>query len=237
MKKNKINRIKTIVAGFVFTSLVLSIIFVIVRVIQAPAVLIEGHNTEKVKGDYLLMLLQCATGLVVLLLPYFLHKSKTIRLPDNFLIMYFVFLYCAIYLGEVRNFYYVVPHWDTILHIFSGAMLGTLGFSVVAMLNDSEKVLIHLDPLFTAIFALCFAVFLGVMWEIYEFAMDGVFSVNMQKFMMEDGTLLVGRTALTDTMKDLIVDMLGASVVAVTGYLTLKKRPDWLRTFDLKIGE
>lgn len=76
--------------------------------------------------------------------------------------LYTIFLYCAIYLGEVKSFYYEVPHWDTILHTFSGAMLGALGFLFVTLLNKNEKVQMNLSPLFVVDFSFCFAVTLGV---------------------------------------------------------------------------
>lgn len=32
----------------------------------------------------------------------------------------------AIYFSEVHNFYCRIPHWDTMLHIFSGAAQGAI---------------------------------------------------------------------------------------------------------------
>lgn len=139
-------------------------------------------------------------------------------------ILYFLFLYCAIYLGEVRNFFYVVPHWDTWLHTFSGGMLGALGFIVVDRLNRVEGVPVRLSPGFVCLFALCFAVTVGVFWEIYEFTFDGLLGLNMQKFRLENGTQLVGRAALQDTMKDLIVDVAGAAVSVLLGYLSSRRQ-------------
>ena len=69
------------------------------------------------------------------------------------MVLFALFLYCAIYLGEVRDFYYHVPHWDTILHTFSGAMLGALGFSVINFLNKTDRVPMNLSPVFVASFA------------------------------------------------------------------------------------
>ena len=58
--------------------------------------------------------------------------------------------------------------------------------------------------------------------------------MNMQKFMLEDGTNLVGRTALMDTMKDLIVDAIGALVTSTVGYISLKYDKDWLDKMFIK---
>ena len=50
----------------------------------------------------------------------------------------------------------------------------------------------------------------------------------MQKFALESGELLVGRNALTDTMKDLIVDSIGAFVMSVIGYISLRYKKGWI---------
>ena len=70
--------------------------------------------------------------------------------------------------------------WDTILHTFSGAMLASLGFSVITLLNKTERIPMIMSPSFVAIFTFCFAVTLGVFWEIYEYTADGLLHLNMQ---------------------------------------------------------
>lgn len=175
-------------------------------------------------ADYSLMLLQCLLGIAAMFLPSFLAKKLQIRIPSNFYMVFVVFLYCAIFLGEVGNFFYRIPFWDLILHCFSGVMLGSFGFLVVSILNRDEHVNMKLTPAFVAVFAFCFAVTLGVLWELYEYFFDGLLGLNMQKFRLEDGTILIGRDALRDTMEDFIVDCLGALAATIAGYLTLKKR-------------
>jgi hypothetical protein len=44
----------------------------------------------------------------------------------------------------------------------------------------------------------------------------------MQKYMLENGTPLVGQEALSDTMKDLIVDTISALVISTAGYIVNK---------------
>lgn len=149
-------------------------------------------------------------------------------------IVFVIFLYAAIYLGEVRSFYYNVPYWDTVLHTFSGAMIGALGFSIVKLLNDSEKVKITLSPIFVAIFAFSFALAIGALWEIYEFSFDRLLRLNMQKFLYENGTPMIGSMALADTMKDLIVDALGALATSIIGYISLKYKKGWLENFEVR---
>ena len=188
------------------------------------------------RQDYVLMLLQCLLGIAAILVPARLMRRWDVEIPRVMFLMYIAFLYCAIFLGEVRSFYYNVPHWDTILHTFSGAMLGALGFSMIAIFNNTECIPLNLSPLFIAMFAFCFALALGGVWDIYEFTMDAVFGTNMQKFALDDGTLLVGQAALSDTMKDIIVDAIGALVMSVVGYISLKYKKGWVEKLMIHIG-
>ena len=43
----------------------------------------------------------------------------------------------------------------------------------------------------------------------------------------------MGRAALMDTMKDLLVDTLGALVMAVIGYISIKYQKGWVEKFQL----
>ena len=208
--------------GFILITMALSTVYVAVRIIIAPTIADPGDIGVRVKGDYSLMLIQCIAGTLALFMPSFIAHRLKIVLPSSMIVAYAVFLYCGVYLGEVRSFYYNVPHWDTILHAFSGTMLSALGFTLISFLNNTDRIPMTLSPLFVAIFTFCFAVALGVVWEIYEFAIDSLFVANMQKFALEDGTWLIGQAALMDTMKDLIVDCIGALVFSIIGYISLK---------------
>ena len=222
--KDRKRRVEKLTGMILVLSLALSAVYAIVRIISAPAVSPESATYVKTKSDYALVLVQCLLGLLVSLLPSILARRWKIILPHGIYILYFVFLYCAIYLGEVWDFFYRVPHWDTLLHAFSGAMLGALGFVLVDVLNRSEQVRVSLSPFFVALFAFCFALAVGALWEVYEFAMDGALGLNMQKHTTQTGVALAGHGALADTMKDLIIDALSALGVAVLGYLDATHR-------------
>lgn len=227
MNKNKID-LKKAFNAFVLFSLIATTLFLIYAIAVAPVDRNAIDSFERVKSDYILMFVQCLLGIFAMLLPGIIEKKIKIEIPSTMLLLYTLFLYCAIYLGEVKNFYYTIPYWDTILHTCSGAMLGALGFSFVSLLNRQHQIPVQLTPVFVSLFAFCFAITLGVFWEIYEFTFDGILGLNMQKFALETGELLVGRSALLDTMKDLIVDSIGAFVMSVIGYISIKYKKGWI---------
>jgi len=205
-------------------SLGLSIVYSAIMMALSPASLEVAAPGQHVRGYYLVTIGKCVLALLVAFIPSIINKKWSIELPNYMVAIYFVFLYASVYLGEVRSFYEKIPFWDTILHTFSGVMLGALGFSLVHLLNEAQHIKIQLSPLFVAIFAFCFALAAGAIWEIYEFTIDHIIDINMQTYLMPDGTPYVGHAALLDTMIDLIVDALGALVIALIGYLGLKRR-------------
>lgn len=233
MKKEHKISARQVVSLIVFITMVVSTVVVTVAMMLAPSVPTEGYT--RVKSDYALMLLQSILGIFAMLLPDWLYRKWGVEIPSFMMILYAVFLYCAIYLGEVRGFYFLIPYWDTILHTFSGVALGALGFSVLTLLNKSDRVPFNLSPAFVAVFAFCFAVAVDVVWEIYEFAADGLLNMNMQKHSLASGQSLMGREALGDTMTDLIVDAVGALFISLVGYISLKFKKGWIEKLLLRV--
>ena len=152
---------KDVSARILFVTLIFSIVYTIIRIIQTPSNLVSDVEYIKVRSDYVLMLLQCLLGLFVMSLPSIINRRFSIQIPSLVEVLFYIFLYCAIYLGEVRSFYYLIPFWDTILHAFSGFMLGALGFSLVNMLNREVTDYVKLSPFFIALFAFSFAIAFG----------------------------------------------------------------------------
>lgn len=227
--KKKINWRK-VAAWALLIVLIGSMGYSIICYINAPAESGTLPEGTRLKSDYLLMIVQCFAGCIVMFLPSFISKKFGFIVPNLMYIMFYFFLFCGIYLGEVRSFYYLIPQWDMFLHGFSACMLGTLGFSVISMFNDSKDRKINLSPFYVGMFAFCFALSIGALWEIYEFVLDGFFGMNMQKFRLEDGTLLIGREALMDTMEDIMVDCIGALITSVAGALILSHSNKKMKT-------
>lgn len=228
---------KTIVAYVILISFIVPIIYCSYKIAVAPSVNPENIEGIKVKTDYILMLAQCILGIIAMLLPSMISKKVNIIIPSNMYFLFLIFLFCGNFLGEVTSFFYKFKYWDVMLHTFSSLMLGAIGFSIIDLLNGQEKLHIKLTPIFVAIFSFCFAVTLGVIWEIYEFSADGALNSNMQKFALEHGIQLVGREALLDTMKDMIVDCFGAGIMAIIGYISLKYKKGWIEKLLIKKKE
>jgi hypothetical protein len=180
---------------------------------------------------------QWATAVITLgivaitLVPLVLKRRFQVFIPPEIELLAVAFVFASLFLGEVRDYYTQYWWWDTLLHTASGFLLGIVGFLLVHILNETEEIDLHMRPGFVAFFAFLFALGMGVLWEIFEFAMDRLAGMNMQKPMLGDPS------GLTDTMWDLIVDALGAFAIAVLGYGWLKTKESdsflerWIREF------
>lgn len=92
-----------------------------------------------------------------------------------------LFIFSAEILGEVQNFYGIFKGWDSILHTINGFLCAAIGFSLIDILNRSEKFHTKMTPAFVALVAFCFSMTIGVLWEFFEFGMDVTFKTDMQK--------------------------------------------------------
>lgn len=155
------------------------------------------------------------TGILLLtLLPTVLGHRFKFYIPPEFEMLAIMFIFAALFLGEVRNYYERFWWWDVALHATSGGLLGIFGVLLVYILNKQPRIDVHMKPAFISLFAFAFAVCIGALWEIFEFAMDSFFGLNMQK------------SGLVDTMWDLIVDAAGALLVSIVGYILMKTRSE-----------
>lgn len=123
----------------------------------------------------------CILTLLLLYVPSWIQVKLRIELPPPLEITILCFIYAAEILGEVNAFYVVIPGWDTMLHTLNGFLAAAVGFSMVMLLNDSERLTFDLSPFFLALVAFCFSMTIGVLWEFFEFGMDTLFHLDMQK--------------------------------------------------------
>lgn len=197
----------------------------------------------------------CALTYLLLYVPSWVQVKLRIELPPPLEITILCFIFAAEILGEVNAFYVVIPGWDTMLHTLNGFLSAAVGFSMVMLLNDDERLTFDLSPFFLALMAFCFSMTVGVLWEFFEFFMDLVFHTDMQKdtvihaiyTVALDPTLsntavavpditevtVNGRDlglggyldiGLIDTMKDLFVNFIGATVFSTLGYFYARSK-------------
>lgn len=119
--------------------------------------------------------------LLLLYIPSWIQVKLRIEIPTGLEISILCFIFAAEILGEINAFYIVIPGWDTILHTLNGFLCAAVGFSLVLLLNDNDRLTFELSPFFLALVAFCFSMTVGVVWEFFECAMDQFLRLDMQK--------------------------------------------------------
>lgn len=125
----------------------------------------------------------CILSLLLFTIPTIISEKFKIGLPSLLEAIIYLFIFSATILGEINNFYGVIPFWDTLLHTLNGFLCAGIGFSLVDLLNQNSEQ-INLSPLYVVIVAFCFSMTIGILWEFYEFTADIVFRTDMQKDMV-----------------------------------------------------
>lgn len=195
----------------------------------------------------------CLLTLLLLLVPSFVQLTFKVELPIFLEILILVFIYAAEILGEIDNYYFSIPYWDTILHTINGFVCAAVGFSMVSLLNKSEKIQFFVSPLFLAIVSFTFSMTIGVLWEFFEFSMDQLFAMDTQKdtlitsihsagvdeilppFEENDihevtvnGEVISDQgyidIGLIDTMEDLFVNFVGATTFSLFSYFYARNK-------------
>ena len=204
-------------------------------------------------GNYHNMFLGMLT-LLLFMVPQFVDKKLGVTIPIGLETVILIFIFSAEILGEINAFYVKIPIWDTILHTTNGFLMAAIGFALIDLFNRSDKFSIKMSPYFVAFFAFCFSMTVGVLWEFFEFSMDWFFAMDMQKDWIVpainsvklnptganvpihvdiQSVVINGETwnlggyldiGIVDTMKDLMVNFVGAVVFSAIGILYLKRR-------------
>ena len=123
----------------------------------------------------------CVLVLVLFMLPFFIQKNFGICLPSTLEIIILLFIFAAEILGELQSYFIQYPYWDTMLHTTNGFLCAAVGFSLIDILNRDAKIKFTLSPVYVALAAFCFSMTIGVLWEFFEFGMDRLFHMDMQK--------------------------------------------------------
>ncbi|AHF07042.1 hypothetical protein [Desulfitobacterium metallireducens] len=158
-----------------------------------------GEISQNVWGSFGMSMLT----LIFMTLPFLIEKRFKLEFPREFLSVLLLFFYASMFLGTANHFYTRFWWWDKMLHGFSGLIFANLGFLIAMFLQNREKIGSALNRILVALFAFCFSVAAGAVWEIYEYTMDEIF-----------GFLYQG-VGIHDTMTDIIADALGALIFAL----------------------
>lgn len=107
------------------------------------------------------------------------------------------------------SFYETVARWDNLTHALSASVIAAAGYVIIRAIDIYTDEL-YIPPRFMFVFILLFVLAAGVIWEILEFLTDEIVAkFEMEAFLTQHG--------ISDTMRDMFFDLLGALAVAAWG--------------------
>lgn len=163
------------------------------------ALLLIGALYFLLQGDWavfgILLFSLGATGLVHYITQHYL--GQTGQWMD---LMFSLLVVFNNLLGLGFAFYYTVPGWDIVTHYTTSLFLAV---SALILLQKAYPQLLMQAPKVLVVLAMImFSLGLGSLWEIGEFASDYLRGTDFQH-------------GLTNTMQDLIVDMIAGLIVGI----------------------
>lgn len=177
---------------------------------------------EVYRGEYLFAL-AIAFAVLLSLVPSLVERNYNVTLPFEFDLLITLSLFLHTFFGEGFDFYEKYWFWDKALHLYGGGVVGLIAFVGAYTLHYTRKVRLTIP--FIGFFTVTFAVAVGGMWEVGEFAVDELLGKNTQK-------------GLDNTMWDLINDLAGGVVAAVLGMVYVRaSKPMIRKRLDKPVGE
>ena len=123
-------------------------------------------------------------------------KSFIIEVEASTQTMLSLFIFIAVCIGSTLNNRTTFEHFDIVTHCASGVLSAWFGYDFANIIYRKRG---DLGPAMSSLFSLAFALSIAVGWEIYEFSMDKLYGMTLQK-------------GNTDTMVDFISCAIGAVI-------------------------
>lgn len=123
-------------------------------------------------------------------------KSFIIEVEASTQTMLSLFIFIGVCVGSTFNNRTTFEHFDLVTHCASGVLSAWFGYDFANIIYRKRG---DLGPAMSSLFSLAFALSIAVGWEIYEFSMDSLYGMTLQK-------------GNTDTMVDFIACAIGAVV-------------------------
>ncbi len=198
-------------------------------------------------------ILLCLVTFLLVSAPVLLGKLLKFRLSTP-IYTFFVLYALGPVLGCIHHLYYLTAWWDDLLHLCGGIVFAMFGFFLADLLNQKRGNTL----IMSVVFALCFSIAIAGLWEFYEFGSDQLLGTDMQMdtvvqeftsyalndelgevaairniqevsingIPMEFGGYL--ELGLIDTMKDMLIEALGALVYVVFVLLEKGRHPAFI---------
>lgn len=133
--------------------------------------------------------------------PTIAEKITDTHIPVLLQSLYAGLLFAGPYGGSALHFYAIRPGWDSVVHFYSGILIGFCAIFVIGQLK--HRYAVTLPTWFEVSVTIAAGTMAAALWEIAEFTSDHTI-----------GT--VAQNGNTDTMTDIICGTIGCLLIAMT---------------------
>ena len=172
---------------------------------------------------------RCIYCLLFSFLPYVLrrwniHSTRTLQ------VYFLLAIIVHFILGGTLEYYRDVWFFSFIVHLINSFLIATIIYGMLLRHCKNQS------KFFMFISTVAFTALVGVLWEVCEYAIDGMMTgSNMQRFNNSiTGEPFVGQRALRDTMIDLMMDTLGGVMAGLYFAFTNIKGVPLYKFLELK---
>ena len=155
---------------------------------------------------------------ITLWIMYGVYKKTFLRKTRISFYLIYSFIFGAMYLGNVFDFYLIIPMYDKILHLLSGLILGMIGYILFVHVSNgaTEGSFKRYMPI---LFSIIFSIAGAAVWEIWEFSTQN--------------------NSLHDTMWDIICGSLMGVIANIPIYLYYikSKKIKFIENLNKEINE
>lgn len=176
-----------------------------------------------VSGNQSRILVTLSVYLTVWIPRVICHTLK-IKLPESMEFVYLLFVFLAQFLGSVVNLYSSIYWFDSFTHFISGILTAVFALAILNWFQkyDTKSVA------FNIFFMIAFSLMVASLWEMFEFTSDQLLGGDTQKVL---------ETGVSDTMKDMIVALLGAILTCIYyGYEKTCHKKQFFYQYEKELG-
>lgn len=169
------------------------------------------------KGDENGRVGPCILTALCTLIPYVFELIFRVRLGNSSIFIFTTFMFVSSFIGSAIGVFKYNSVFDKVCHTAFGYFGCFLGLLISANIIDKKS-----HPWHTFLFCFLFVMACASLWEIMEFICDTFFGGTAQ------GVPVNGITPITDTMLDICVTFVGASIFFIHYLIHVKTKKNML---------
>lgn len=175
--------------------------------------IVNGQNVTLSKNLTVLSII------IVCAVPYLMKKILKYEISETLKFIYFLFIFIALILGSIYNFYRTISWFDLLAHFLSGIVTCILALIVLKKFNLLKKNLC----VFHVIFIIAFSLMVASFWEFFEFLSDKLLKGDTQWVLL---------TGVDDTMTDMLIAFFASILFSMFYYIANKLSKEFIKRVD-----